>query len=224
MRLASHIGSSVLCRVALAVLAIVSPSYAAGIYTCVDASGQRITADRPIAQCADREQRVLGPTGIERSRVGPALSEVEMSQRLEQRRNEQQMQQRAQEQRRRDAALLTRYPHRESHDVARRDALVQVQAQVQEQKVLAQARMEELAQEKRKLLQELEFYGNDYSKLPVRLRIALQDVEGAHQEQRALIEAQNGEVQRVHKRFDAELLRLQPLWQSQGPTSSAAAE
>lgn len=220
MRLASHIGSSVLCRVALAVLAIVSPSYAAGIYTCVDASGQRITADRPIAQCADREQRVLGPTGIERSRVGPALSEVEMSQRLEQRRNEQQMQQRVQEQRRRDAALLTRYPHRESHDVARRDALVQVQ----EQKVLAQARMEELAQEKRKLLQELEFYGNDYSKLPVRLRIALQDVEGAQQEQRALIEAQNGEVQRVHKRFDAELLRLQPLWQSQGPTSSAAAE
>ncbi|MBD7959673.1 DUF4124 domain-containing protein [Comamonas avium] len=220
MRLASHIRSFVLCKIALAVLAISQPSYAAGIYTCVDASGLRITADRPIAQCADREQRVLGPTGIERSRVGPAMSEVEMSQRLEQRRNELQMQQRVQEQRRRDAVLLTRYPRRESHDVARRDALIQVQ----EQKVLAQARMQELVQEKRKLQQELEFYGNDHSKLPARLRIAVQDVEDAQQEQRALMDEQNGQVQRVHKRFDAELLRLQPLWQSQEPASSAASQ
>ena len=29
----------------------------AGIYTCVDAQGRRLTSDRPIVQCADREQR-----------------------------------------------------------------------------------------------------------------------------------------------------------------------
>lgn len=34
-----------------------------GIYACTDASGRRITADRPIASCVDREQRVLGNTG-----------------------------------------------------------------------------------------------------------------------------------------------------------------
>jgi orotate phosphoribosyltransferase len=34
-----------------------------GIYACTDANGRRITADRPIASCVDREQRVLGNTG-----------------------------------------------------------------------------------------------------------------------------------------------------------------
>ena len=29
----------------------------AAIYTCVDAQGRRITSDRPIAACMDREQR-----------------------------------------------------------------------------------------------------------------------------------------------------------------------
>ncbi|OYX12745.1 MAG: DUF4124 domain-containing protein, partial [Acidovorax sp. 32-64-7] len=27
------------------------------IYTCVDRQGRRLTADRPIAECLDREQR-----------------------------------------------------------------------------------------------------------------------------------------------------------------------
>jgi len=35
------------------------------IYACTDAKGRRITADRPIADCVDREQRVLGNTGVE---------------------------------------------------------------------------------------------------------------------------------------------------------------
>lgn len=217
MRLASHIGFLVLCSIAFTASVRAPPSHSAGIYTCVDASGQRITADRPIAQCADREQRILGPTGVERSRVGPALTEVEMSQRLEQRRNEQLLLQRAQEQRRRDAVLLARYPRRESHDAARRDALVQVQ----ERQALAQARMADLEQEKRKLQQELDFYANDSAKLPARLRIGLQDVEAAQQEQRAVLGAQGDETQRVHQRFDAELLRLQPLWRSQVPVSTA---
>ena len=34
------------------------------IYTCIDAQGRRITSDRPIPQCLDREQRELSRSGI----------------------------------------------------------------------------------------------------------------------------------------------------------------
>ena len=182
------------------------------IYTCVDGAGQRLTADRPIPQCADREQRVLSPSGVERSRIGPALTEAEMAQRREQKRNEQLAQQRQQEQRRRDAALLARYPDRSAHDAARREALLQVE-ELQNQ---AQQRLKELDREKQHLNQELEFYQKDPSRMPVRLRAALQDVEKGQQDQRAMLAVQADEMRRIHQRFDAELQRLQPLWKPAG--------
>ena len=35
----------------------------APIYSCIDAHGKRITSDRPIPECAAREQRVLNADG-----------------------------------------------------------------------------------------------------------------------------------------------------------------
>lgn len=187
------------------------PSTVKGIYTCTDAAGKRLTADRPIAQCADREQRILGPTGVERSRVGPALTETEIAERLEARRQEQLLQQRAQEQRRRDAALVARYPERSSHDSVRRSALVQTE----ELQNLAQQQLLALDQERQQLQQELAFYTQDPSKVPARLRGAVQDVEKAQRDQRAILANHVEEAQRIHHRFDAELERLKPLWASQ---------
>ncbi len=83
-------------------------------------------------------------------------------------------------------------------------------------------RLQELDKEKQQLDQELQFYQQDPSKTPARLKGALQDVEKAQQEQRALLAAQADEVQRIHKRFDADLQRLLPLWKSQQPSVSAA--
>src|SRR3989344_1799514 len=48
-----------------------------GIYTCVDRNGRRLTADRPIPECLDREQRELSPSGITRRQIGPSLTDVE---------------------------------------------------------------------------------------------------------------------------------------------------
>ena len=59
-----------------------------GIYSCIDASGRRITADRPIPECADREQRVLSPSGMVRERLGPVLTDQERAAREAQRRKE----------------------------------------------------------------------------------------------------------------------------------------
>ena len=44
---------------------------AQSIYTCVDAKGNKRTADRPIAECSDREQRVLGKDGTVKRIVPP---------------------------------------------------------------------------------------------------------------------------------------------------------
>lgn len=218
MRLAFHLGFGVLGSIALTASVMAQPSGKMGIYSCIDASGRRITADRPIPQCADREQRMLSPSGVERGRLGPALTEAEMAERLELRRNEQLQQQRLQEQRRRDAVLLARYPERSLHDAARRDAL----SQMEEMQLLARKRLQELDKEKLELDQELQFYQQDPNKLPARLKAAFQAIENAQIEQRALITAQTNEVQRIHSRFDADLQRLLPLWKSQQAAPSAA--
>ena len=218
MRLAFHLGFGVLGSIALTASVMAQPSGKMGIYSCIDASGRRITADRPIPQCADREQRMLSPSGVERGRLGPALTEAEMAERLELRRNEQLQQQRLQEQRRRDAVLLARYPERSLHDAARRDAL----SQMEEMQLLARKRLQELDKEKLELDQELQFYQQDPNKVPARLKAAFQAIENAQIEQRALITAQTNEVQRIHSRFDADLQRLLPLWKSQQAAPSAA--
>ena len=75
-----------------------------GIYSCIDASGRRITADRPIPECADREQRVLSPSGMVRERLGPVLTDQERAAREAQRRKEVEEQARANEERRRAGA------------------------------------------------------------------------------------------------------------------------
>lgn len=190
--------------------ALAQPS-SAGIYTCIDASGRRITADRPIPQCADREQSVYGRTGVELKRIGPALSEVEMAERLEQRRLEQQQAYRAREQRRRDAALLVRYPDRAAHESERRQSL----AQVNELQIITHKRLMELEKAHFELSQELEFYAKDPSKAPGKLRAALEDSERNVQEQKRYIEAQEADKRRIHLRFNEELERLQSLWDSQ---------
>ena len=114
--------------------------------------------------------------------------------------------------------MLARYPDRALHDAARREAL----AQMEEMQALARKRLQELDREKLQLDQELQFYQQDASRMPARLRGALQDMEHAQQEQRALLAAQAEEVQRIHKRFDVDLQRLQPLWKSQDLTTSTA--
>ena len=48
-----------------------------GIYTCVDAQGRRLTSDRPIRACIDREQKVLNPSGTVRRVMPPSLTAAE---------------------------------------------------------------------------------------------------------------------------------------------------
>lgn len=211
MRLARYIGCLIFWNLGLTAAVMAQKAPSSSVYTCTDASGQHLTSDRPIPQCQDREQRVLGPSGMERSRLGPALTETEMAERLEQRRQAALLQQREKEQRRRDAALLARYPDRRSHDAARRDSL----QTVEEQEAMVQKRLSVLDREQLQLQQEMEFYAKAPGKAPVRLRSNLRAVDQELQEQRLLLQGHQEEALRVHSRFDAELQRLQPLWNAQ---------
>lgn len=195
---------------------LAQPAGPAGIYTCTDAQGRRLTSDRPIALCMDREQRILGASGVERGRIGPSLSESEVAQRQEALKQAEQVRQREREQRRRDAALLVRYPHRQSHDAERRQAL----SQLESLQILAQKRLFELEKAQFQLEQQLEFYAKDATKVPARLRGELRQAARSIDEQRQYMETQTAELRRVNQRFDAELARLTPLWSSQQPVEA----
>lgn len=182
-----------------------------GIYACTDANGRRITADRPIASCVDREQRVLGNTGVELRRMGPTLTEQERGALEAKRRQEQAEQQRVREDRMRDRAVLARFPNQAVHDAARAEALAQVDDVIG----VAQKHQVELKERRRKLNTELEFYQNDPKKAPANLRRQLDDNTESQEEQARFLKQQDAEKLRINQRFDAELKQLRTLWGEQ---------
>ncbi|WP_200843501.1 hypothetical protein [Pantoea sp. 18069] len=179
-----------------------------GIYSCTDAQGRRLTADRPIAACVDREQRVFGPSGVERARVGPTLTEAEREALAVQRRQQLQAEQRAKDEIRRQRALAYRYPDKAAHDAERMAAI----AQIDDVAALAHRRVDVLRTERRKLDAEMEFYARDPARAPAALRRQMVQSDEALAEQARYLAAQEQEKRRVHQRFDAELAQLRQLW------------
>lgn len=181
---------------------------AGGIYTCVDANGRRITSDRPIPACIDREQRELGPSGTLRRVIGPTLTEHEKAAKALQLRKEQEERDRIADERRRERVLVARYPDRAAHDVERNAALEMVDSVT----VLAVKRIDDLRKARKALDAEMEFYKKDPLKAPMRLQRQIAANEAEIDEQRRFIIKQGQEKQRIHKRFDAELAQLRQLW------------
>lgn len=184
---------------------------AGGIYSCVDSRGRTITADRPISDCNDREQRELNPSGTTKRKVDPTLTAREQAEREEKDRQAQQAALRAQEERRRERALLIRYPTPAAHDRERADALAQIEAVIQ----AARKRVGELSMDRRKVDEELEFYSKDISRAPSSLRRELDDIQQSTAVQNRFISDQEDEKRRVNARFDDERARLSKLWPPQ---------
>jgi hypothetical protein len=179
-----------------------------GIFTCVDSSGRRITSDRPIVECLDREQQQLGNSGVVR-RVLPPSYTAEERRRLEaQRKAEDDQRARVAEEKRRDRALLIRYPNRASHDKERADAL----GQVDEVIGAVNKREQSLRQQRQDIDVELEFYQGDPNKAPPWLRRKLDENEQQIQVQKRFLDEQAQEKRRINARFDEELVKLRQLW------------
>ena len=195
-----------------------APGTSGGIYTCVDRNGRRLTADRPIAECLDREQRELGPSGIVRRQIGPSLTEQERAAQEAQRRKEAEARARELEERRRERVLTARYPDKATHDVERA-AAIQL---VDDVTATAEKRLVELAQQRKAFDVEMEFYKKDPSKAPMSLRRKIAENEESIAEQQRFIAGQDQEKRRVHQRFDVELAQLRRLWDAQRMPVSGA--
>ena len=191
---------------------------AQGIYSCVDAKGRTLTADRPIAECTDREQKVLNPSGTLRGKVGPTLTAHERSELEAKERAQVEEQARLAEEKRRNKALLVRYPNKTVHDQERATAL----AQVDIVKQAALRRSEELTRQRAPLLEEMEFYKKDPPKAPGALRRQLDEVGQSIAIQQRFISDQDAELKRVNIRFAEELVRLTQLWAQQAGTPAAS--
>lgn len=185
-----------------------SSSAISGVYTCVDAKGRKLTADRPIAECADREQKVLNPSGTVQGRVGPTLTALERSALEQKAKKEAEEQARVGDEKRRDRALLIRYPNKSVHDQERAEALAQIAVVIK----AASNRSEELARQRVAIDAEMEFYKKDPAKAPAYLRRQLEENIQSQAVQKRFIAEQEAETRRVNARFDDELGRLRQLW------------
>jgi serine phosphatase RsbU (regulator of sigma subunit) len=186
-----------------------------GVYTCIDAKGRKLTADRPIPECTDREQKILNPSGTVKAKVGPTLTAQERIEVEQKEKREMEERNRTADEKRRDRALLIRYPNRGVHDQERQEALAQIAVVVQ----AAKNRLDELNKQRTAIDAEMEFYKKDPSKAPSYLRRQLEDNIQSQAVQRRFMGEQDGEIQRVNARFDDELVRLRQLWALNGAPS-----
>ena len=179
-----------------------------GVYTCVDAKGRKLTSDRPIPECTDREQKVLNPSGTVRAKVGPTLTAQEKAEQDQLIKREAEERGRQAEEKRRDRALLTRYPSKQVHDKERQEAIGGINVVIQ----AAAQRLTELINQRKGIDEEMEFYKKDPSKAPAYLRRQLEENIQSQSVQIRFINEQKAEVERVNVRFDEELGRLRQLW------------
>jgi hypothetical protein len=180
------------------------------VYTCVDAKGRRLTSDRPIPECLDREQRELSPSGTVRRTHGPSLTAIEAAAQEERDRKLAEQRFRAAEEKRREKVLLARYPNQLSHDRERAQALIALDAVVAE----AGKRVTELSAQRKKLDGETEFYKADPSKMPFQLKRKIEENDEQMAAQKRFLANQDEEKRRINARFDEELARLKQLWGS----------
>ena len=192
-------------------------AFAEGIYTCTDSKGRKLTADRPIAECMDREQRELNPSGTVRGKLPPSLTAAERAAEEEKARLAAEERLRQTEDRRREKALVMRYPNKAVHDKERATAVSVVDGVAK----TAEARATELQAQRKRLEPELDFYRKDPSKYPPQLKRQLEENEQNLAAQKRFLAAQDEERKRIHARFDEELGQLRRLWAQQGTPAQA---
>jgi hypothetical protein len=192
-------------------------AHAQGIYTCVLPNGRKITADRPVPECAEREQKELNASGTLRRVVKPVMTAQEQAVADEKTRQENEERLRQAEEKRKDRAMLSRYPNPAAHDAERNTVLASVDEVIK----AATKRITELGAQRKLIDQELEFYKKDPSKVPASLKRQIDEYDASVATQKQFIGTQELEKKRIHQRFDVELVRLKQLWALQSAPAAA---
>jgi hypothetical protein len=199
-----------------------APTAATAIYTCIDDTGHRLTADRPIAACMSREQRILNRDGSLRGIQAPTLTAEERAEKEARDAAAAEVRAAQSDAVRRDRNLVMRYPNEAVHQRAREAALDTARLAMKATEI----RLQELAAERKPLEDEMEFYQG--KALPAKLKAKIDANDAALEAQRSAVANQEAELGRVTQLYDAELDRLRRLWSgapagSLGPLPSVAA-
>jgi hypothetical protein len=190
------------------------PAAEPGIYTCVDGQGRRITSDRPIPECAAREQQLLNRDGSVLRTVPPVPTAQERAeQELRERRAAEARAAQA-DAMRQDRNLLQRYKTPQDHQRAREAALDAARGAV----TATDQRLASLAQERKQYAQEAEFYRG--KPLPAKLQQQIEAVDTSMAAQRAVAQNQRAELDRINRLYDIELERLKRLWAAEASGTS----
>jgi hypothetical protein len=197
----------------IAWLLLAHSGHAASIYQCVDSNGKRLTSDRPIAACNDREQRQLNPDGSVKRVIPPTMTAEERNALEAQERAELAKRLSKKDEIRRDRMLVARFPNEAAHAAAREAALNDARRAVR----ASESRITVLTAERKPLIDESEFYVG--KPLPAKLKQMLDANDAATDAQRSLLQNQQEEIVRINANFDAEFDRLRRLWAGAAPGS-----
>lgn len=192
---------------------IAAPAFSAGIYTCTDSNGRRLTADRPIPECTAKVQQVLNQDGSVRTVVPPTLTAEERLAQEARNRATAEARLAQVDAVRRDRNLVARYPSEAAHQRARESALDTVRLAIKATEI----RLRDLDQQRKPLQSEVEFYQG--KPLPAKLKSALDANDAALDAQKASAATQTAELDRINKLYDLELDRLRRLWAGVAPGS-----
>ncbi len=202
-----------LSAAALGALAGPTGVWAQSIYTCTDPQGRRLTSDRPIIECINREQRVLNRDGSLQRVIPPTLTAEERARREAEERRADVARAAQADAVRRDRNLMSRYPDENAHRRAREAALDTVRLAIKGTEV----RMRELAADRKPLRDESEFYQG--RQMPVRLRQMIDANDAGLAALRQATITQELELVRINGLYDQELERLRHLWSGAAPGS-----
>lgn len=222
----NRVGSSCLSCLMLAASAVLGAGTAfaqartigdaGAIFTCTNAKGQRLTSDRPIAECMDREQRVLNKDGSLRRIMPPSYTAEERAAIDEAEKKKAAEAAAKKDAVRRDRNLLARYPNAAAHQKAREAALDDTQGAID----ASSQRIVELEAERKPLAEEAEFYQG--KPLPLKLKRQIDAIDVALAAQKDTVANQQVELTRINAVFDAELGHMKKLWAGAEPGSIGA--
>lgn len=194
-----------------------SGAWAAAIYSCDDGKGHKLTSDRPIQECLDREQRVLNKDGSHRETVPPRMTADEQAVYEEAQRVKAAQEAARKDAVRRDRNLMLRFPNEAAHNKGRVAALDDLRKAI----AISEKRVADLQADRKELMNEAEFFKG--KQMPYKLKSRIEANEATQQAQRDIIQNQKAEMVRINALYDAELARLRRLWAG-APLGSVPAE
>ena len=181
-----------------------APAPATTMYSCT-ANGKTYTADRPPAECANSDIRELNRDGSVRRVIPRPLTIEEQRARALEAKKKYEEEEKILAQRRRDRSLLEAYADEAEIEAARKKSLESAEQIIRR----SQERAKSLAEDRRRLDEEAEFFKKREQPDSLRRAFAL-NAQAVGAEEKIVAEAR-GEVARINERYDAEKKRFREL-------------